>query len=94
MGYANLNWLSQFKSLPVSKLKMDRSFVCVLPEDDTMVRIVAAIADIIKIDVVAEGVETSEQRNWLLARGIHIAQGYLYSEALPLALFNAKYFGR
>lgn len=94
MGYANLNWLSQFKSLPVSKLKMDRSFVCVLPEDDTMVRIVAAIADIIKIDVVAEGVETSEQRNWLLARGIHIAQGYLYSEALPLTLFNGKYFGR
>lgn len=94
MGYANLNWLSQFKSLPVSKLKMDRSFVCVLPDDDTMVRIVAAIAEIINIDVVAEGVETSEQRNWLLARGIHIAQGYLYSEALPLALFNAKYFGR
>jgi len=93
MGYANLNWLSQFKALPISKLKMDRSFVCILPDDDTMVRIVAAIADIIRLDVIAEGVETSQQRDWLLARGINIAQGYLYSGALPLAVFNKKYLG-
>ncbi len=92
MGYANLNWLSQFKSLPVSKLKMDRSFVCVLPEDDTMVRIVAAIAGIIKLEVIAEGVETREQRDWLLARGIRIGQGYLYSEALSVDAFNRQYF--
>ncbi|WLS79083.1 biofilm formation regulator HmsP [Erwinia pyri] len=93
MGYANLNWLSQFKALPISKLKMDRSFVCILPDDDTMVRIVAAIAEIIKLDVIAEGVETSQQRDWLLARGIYIAQGYLYSGALPLAVFNQRYLG-
>ncbi|MEM6161298.1 biofilm formation regulator HmsP [Erwinia sp. P6884] len=92
MGYANLNWLSQFKSLPVSKLKMDRSFVCMLPHDDTMVRIVAAIAEIVGLDVIAEGVETADQRDWLLARGIQIGQGYLYSEALPVASFNQKYF--
>ncbi|WP_147193814.1 biofilm formation regulator HmsP [Pantoea sp. MBD-2R] len=92
MGYANLNWLSQFKSLPVSKLKMDRSFVCELPDDDTMVRIVAAIAGIIKLEVIAEGVETSEQRDWLLARGIRIGQGYLYSEALSVDAFNDRYF--
>ncbi|MBP2168893.1 diguanylate cyclase (GGDEF)-like protein [Erwinia toletana] len=89
MGYSNLNFLHQFKSLPISKLKMDRSFVSALPDDDTMVKIVAAIADIIAIDVVAEGVETPEQRDWLLARGIHIGQGYLYSEALPLAAFES-----
>lgn len=92
MGYANLNWLSQFKSLPVSKLKMDRSFVSILPDDDTMVRIVAAIAGIIKLEVIAEGVETSEQRDWLLARGIRIGQGYLYSEALSVDAFNCQYF--
>ncbi|WP_233592552.1 biofilm formation regulator HmsP [Erwinia psidii] len=92
MGYANLNWLSQFKSLPISKLKMDRSFVCLLPHDDTMVKIVSAIAEIIKLDVIAEGVETPQQRDWLLARGIFIAQGYLYSEALPVQTFNEKYF--
>jgi len=88
MGYSNLNYLHQFKSLPVNKLKMDRSFVAALPDDDTMVRIVAAIAEIIDLDVIAEGVETAEQRDWLLARGIHIGQGYLYAEALPLERFT------
>ncbi|KTS28839.1 biofilm formation regulator HmsP [Pantoea stewartii] len=91
MGYSNLNYLHQFKALPVNKLKMDRSFVAALPEDDTMVRIVAAIADIIDLDVIAEGVETSEQRDWLLARGITIGQGYLYSEAVPLAQFTHQW---
>jgi EAL domain-containing protein (putative c-di-GMP-specific phosphodiesterase class I) len=92
MGYANLNWLSQFKSLPVSKLKMDRSFVSPLPEENAMVRIVAAIAEIMQLEVIAEGVETVEQRDWLLARGIHIGQGYLYAGALPIAEFERLYF--
>ncbi len=70
---------------------MDRSFVAALPDDDTMVRIVAAIADIIHLDVIAEGVETAEQRDWLLARGITIGQGYLYAEALPLSVFNQRW---
>ncbi len=91
MGYANLNWLNQFKALPISKLKMDRSFVAALPNDDTLVRIVSFIAEVMKLDVVAEGVETEEQRDWLLARGISIGQGYLYSEALPLDQFEQRY---
>jgi len=91
MGYSNLNYLHQFKALPVNKLKMDRSFVAALPDDDTMVRIVAAIADIIHLDVIAEGVETAEQRDWLLARAITIGQGYLYAEALPLHVFNQRW---
>ncbi len=91
MGYSNLNYLHQFKALPVNKLKMDRSFVAALPDDDTMVRIVAAIADIIHLDVIAEGVETAEQRDWLLARGITIGQGYLYAEALSLHVFNQRW---
>ena len=88
MGYSNLNYLHQLKALPVNKLKMDRSFVAALPHDDTMVRIVAAIAEIIHLEVIAEGVETAEQRDWLLARGIAIGQGYLYAEALPVSRFN------
>ncbi|QDY40491.1 biofilm formation regulator HmsP [Candidatus Pantoea soli] len=91
MGYSNLNYLHQFKALPVNKLKMDRSFVAALPDDDTMVRIVAAIAEIIHLDVIAEGVETAEQRDWLLARGITLGQGYLYAEALPLTVFNHRW---
>ncbi len=91
MGYSNLNALHQLKALPVNKLKMDRSFVAALPDDDTMVRIVAAIAEIIDLDVIAEGVETEAQRDWLLARGISIGQGYLYAEALPAATFNERW---
>jgi len=41
--------------------------------------------------VIAEGVETAEQRDWLLARGITIGQGYLYAEALPLSVFNQRW---
>ncbi len=93
MGYSNLNYLHQFKALPVSKLKMDRTFVAALPDDDTMVRIVAAIAEIIDLEVIAEGVETAEQRDWLLARGIAIGQGYLYAEALPLSTFEHCWLG-
>ncbi|MFG1174632.1 biofilm formation regulator HmsP [Erwiniaceae bacterium CAU 1747] len=88
MGYANLNWLNQFKSLPISKIKIDRSFVSALPDDDTMVRIVASIASISQLEVVAEGVETEAQRDWLLARNIYIGQGYLYSEPLPREQFD------
>jgi len=94
MGYCNLNYLHQFKALPVNKLKMDRSFVAALPDDDTMVRIVAAVAKIVDADVVAEGVETAEQRDWLLARGITIGQGYLYAEALPLTAFEQGWLQR
>lgn len=91
MGYANLNYLHHLKALPVDKLKMDRSFVATLPDDDIMVRIVAAIADIIHLDVIAEGVETEAQRDWLLARGITHGQGYLYAEALPVVTFNQRW---
>lgn len=89
IGYANLNWLSQFKSLPVAKIKIDRSFVSLLPHDDTMVRTVAAIAAIGNLEVVAEGVETEAQRDWLLTRNIFVGQGYLYSEALPPDRFES-----
>jgi len=88
MGYSNLHYLHQFRSLPVRRIKLDRSFVSELPVDDKMVRVIAAISDIINVDVVAEGVETEAQRDWLLERGIRIAQGYLYSPALPEAEFT------
>lgn len=91
MGYSNLHYLHQFRSLPVRRIKLDRSFVSDLPVDDKMVRVIAAISDIIHLDVVAEGVETEVQRDWLLERGIRIAQGYLYSPALPEAEFTQRW---
>lgn len=92
MGYANLHCLSQFKSLPIEKLKMDRSFVAALPDDDSMIRIVAAIGQITGLRVIAEGVETAEQRDWLLSRGITLAQGFFYAEPLNWPQFNQRYF--
>ena len=91
MGYSNLHYLHQFRTLPVRRIKLDRSFVSDLPVDDKMVRVIAAISDIIHLDVVAEGVETEVQRDWLLERGIRIAQGYLYSPALPEAEFTQRW---
>ncbi len=91
MGYSNLHYLHQFRSLPVRRIKLDRSFVSELPVDDKMVRVIAAISEIIHVDVVAEGVETEVQRDWLLERGIRIAQGYLYSPALPEAEFTERW---
>ncbi|MEW6485858.1 MAG: biofilm formation regulator HmsP [Pseudomonadota bacterium] len=91
MGYSNLHYLHQFRSLPVRRLKLDRSFVSALPADDTMVRIVSSIAGIMQLDVIAEGVETVEQRDWLIDRGIHIAQGYLYAPALSEQEFNKRW---
>ncbi len=91
MGYSNLHYLHQFRSLPVRRIKLDRSFVSDLPADDTMVRVISSISEIIKLDIVAEGVETEVQRDWLLERGIRIAQGYLYSPAIPEAVFAQRW---
>jgi len=94
MGYSNLHYLHQFRSLPVRRIKLDRSFVSDLPVDDKMVRVIAAISEIVHVDVVAEGVETEVQRDWLLERGIRIAQGYLYSPALPEEEFSQRWLCR
>ncbi len=94
MGYSNLHYLHQFRSLPVRRIKLDRSFVSDLPVDDAMVRVIASISEIIGLDVVAEGVETEIQREWLLERGIHTAQGYLFSPAIPEEQFNEQWLSR
>ena len=92
MGYANLDWLNQFRLLPTSKIKIDRSFVAALPADDTMVRIVAAIAELTELSLIAEGIETLVQRDWLLAHNIVIGQGYFYSPPLSQQAFAEYYF--
>ena len=91
MGYANLNWLAQFRALPAKSLKIDRSFVATLPNDDTMVRIVASVASLSGLDIVAEGIENEAQRDWLLEHNIAIGQGYFYSPPLPQNEFAAYY---
>lgn len=89
MGYAGLNYLQH---LSVDIIKIDKNFVDQIPADDALVRIVASIADVLALDVVAEGVESHMQCEWLLEHGIYYAQGYWFSPALPQEEFERKYF--
>ncbi|MGY0144673.1 biofilm formation regulator HmsP [Edwardsiella tarda] len=88
MGYAGLNYL---RHLPIDILKIDKSFIDPLPSDGALVRIVGSIAEVLSLEVVAEGVESQQQCDWLLANGIHYAQGYYFSPALSLPEFVARY---
>jgi EAL domain-containing protein (putative c-di-GMP-specific phosphodiesterase class I) len=84
--------LSHLKRLPLSTLKIDRSFICDLPSDansETIVRTVIALGHSLGMSVIAEGVETEAQRRLLANNGCQAYQGYLFSKPVPLAAFMA-----
>lgn len=85
-----LSSLSYLKRLPVSELKIDRSFVAGMTEnggDATIVGATLAMAKAFGLTVVAEGVETEAQRGELAALGCEFGQGYLFSRPLDAAAF-------
>jgi diguanylate cyclase (GGDEF)-like protein len=88
-GYSSL---SQLKRLPLDQLKIDQSFVHDVLKDVTdasIVRTIIALSRTLNLSVIAEGVETQGQRDFLEKEGCYAYQGYLYSPALPAPEFRA-----
>ncbi|MBF0613808.1 MAG: EAL domain-containing protein [Magnetococcales bacterium] len=82
-GYSSLGYLKRF---PLNTLKIDQSFVRDLPDchgDGAIVEAILSMARGLKLHVVAEGVETEEQRAYLMARGCESIQGYLIGRPMP-----------
>jgi diguanylate cyclase (GGDEF)-like protein/PAS domain S-box-containing protein len=87
-GFASLSYLTLF---PVTHIKIDRSFVAKVnnsPRDAAIVRSLIAMAHSMELDVIAEGIETDAQADFLRNENCEEAQGYLYSKPLPAAEFE------
>ena len=88
-GYSSLSYLKRF---PIDELKIDRSFVSGVERDSNSAAIVTAIiamAHSLGFEVVAEGVESERELDFLRGLGCEVCQGYLYSRPLPVAGFGA-----
>lgn len=93
-GYASLSLLKRF---PLTRLKIDRSFVSGMMtshEDATIVRSILQLGHGFKLDVIAEGIETQAEHAKLKAKGCREGQGYLFGKPMPAEEFTERFFGR
>ncbi|MBD3789160.1 MAG: EAL domain-containing protein [Campylobacterales bacterium] len=91
-GYSSLSYLRQ---LPIDELKIDRSFVSRIGEsasDEVMIKTILAMANIFNLKIVAEGVETKEQYQFLTDNHCDMFQGYYFSKPLTESKFEEVYF--
>ena len=90
-GYSSLAYL---KKLPLSKLKIDRAFVQNLPvnkDDVVIIRTIINLAKNLNLEIIAEGVETKVQKDFVFSEGVEYIQGYYYSKPIPTDEFEEKF---
>ena len=90
-GYSSLAYLKRF---PIGRLKIDRSFIQGLPDDESDAGIVRAIANMaraLRLELIAEGVETEAQRQFMLQVGCEQYQGFLTSPAIDVVSFETMH---
>ena len=82
-GYSSLAYL---KKLPLNKLKIDQSFIKDIPDDEddkSITKAIIALGESLNLNLIAEGVETEAQKEFLVKNGCHNIQGYLYAKPMP-----------
>jgi EAL domain-containing protein (putative c-di-GMP-specific phosphodiesterase class I) len=88
IGYSSLSYLKRF---PIDTLKIDRSFVmeaATNTDDQEIIRVIIAMARNLRLALVAEGVETKAQHNFLSRQGCHIMQGYYFGRPMSTDQFE------
>ena len=93
-GYSSLSYL---KRLPINKLKIDQSFVQDIPgdeEDVAIVKAIIALARSLNLDLLAEGVETEAQKEFLIKNGCSNIQGYYYSRPVPAEEIRSMFLNK